>query len=225
MNLLLAGSTPVFHPKHKKRRITCYEEHELYQEQMQRYIIISLRLFEGIFIDAGLEEVIFPNIWNEETFTNKVGVENTNMMWKFADKKNRKVCLVPEITGMAQEMWVTDWSKTKTEYPIFYIQRCYRYERPQRGRYREFTQIGIELLGSTDVASAKSLLIGCLDTLDIPYTFTDNVERGLSYYSENGFEAAVSSLGAQKQIAGGGIYPEGVGWAVGVDRIMLAKSS
>lgn len=182
-----------------------------------------LRRLGGIFTDAGLEEVSFPNIWNEETFLNKVGKENSNMMWRFNDKGGRNVCLVPEITGMAQEMWNTEWSKTKTEYPIFYVQRCYRYERPQKGRYREFTQIGIELLGSSDVERAKNLLITCLDALDINYSFTDGVKRGLSYYSSDGFEAAVEALGAQKQIAGGGLYPEGVGWAVGVDRLMLSK--
>jgi hypothetical protein len=44
----------------------------------------------------------------------------------------------------------------------------------------------------------------------------------LTYYVEDGFEAEVTSLGAQKQVAGGGRYAEGIGWAIGVDRLMLA---
>lgn len=43
------------------------------------------------------------------------------MMWRFKDKKDRNCCLVPEITGMAQEIWNTDWSKVKKTYNIFYV--------------------------------------------------------------------------------------------------------
>lgn len=176
---------------------------------------------ETVFIDANFSEVIFPNIWEEETFTDKVGEENSSMMWRFKDKGNRSVCLVPEITGMAQEKWRDEWSKTRSFYNIFYVQRCYRYERPQLGRYREFTQIGIEMLGSSDTEKAIFLLKLCLDKLNIEYVINTSVKRGLSYYTQNGFEASVESLGAQKQIAGGGPYKEGVGWAVGLDRLML----
>ena len=56
----------------------------------------------------------------------------------------------------------------------------------------------------------------------MPYSFNPAVKRGLTYYVEDGFEAEVASLGAQKQVAGGGRYAEGIGWAIGVDRLMLA---
>ncbi len=46
---------------------------------------------------------------------------------------------------------------------------------------------------------------------------------GIGYYVEEGFEAECACLGAQKQVAGGGRYTEGIGWAVGVDRLMLAR--
>src|SRR4051812_41361953 len=144
------------------------------------------------------------------------------MMWTFPDKGERNVCLIPEVTGLIQEMWRTEWSKARKPRNVFYAQRCYRYERPQKGRYREFTQFGIEMLGSADSGRVKELLKLCLDKLGVNYVWSESVKRGLSYYVEDGFEAAVESLGAQKQVAGGGTYVEGVGWAVGVDRLMLA---
>ena len=49
------------------------------------------------------------------------------------------------------------------------------------------------------------------------------VERGLSYYTEDGFEARRELLGAQQQVAGGGRYAEGIGWAIGLDRLLLAQ--
>lgn len=122
-------------------------------------------------------------------------------------------------------MWNESWS-TKYKWPlkVFYIQRCYRYERPQAGRYREFTQAGVEILGGRegDRELALSSLNTTLDTFQVPYIVNDAVKRGLTYYVEDGFEAEVSYLGAQKQIAGGGRYKEGIGWAIGVDRLMLA---
>ena len=65
-------------------------------------------------------------------------------MWTFEDRGGRKVCLVPEATGMVQELWNTGLDRTmRKPAKLFYVARCYRYERPQAGRYREFTQIGV----------------------------------------------------------------------------------
>lgn len=176
-----------------------------------------------VFIEANFEEVFVPAIWEESTFNDKVGKENANMMWRFKDKGDRAVCLIPEVTGLIQEQWRNDWSKKSKTRNIFYTARCYRYERPQKGRYREFTQFGIEMLGSNDSTQSKELLRKCLTQFDIDWSFNESVKRGLSYYTEDGFEASVNSLGAQKQIAGGGTYAEGVGWAIGVDRLVLAQ--
>jgi histidyl-tRNA synthetase len=127
-----------------------------------------------------------------------------------------------------QEEWREGWSKTaRGPLRLFYVARCYRYERPQRGRYREFTQIGVELLGGRapdDRREVEDLLKSVLGSIGVAYRFDPNVKRGLGYYVEDGFEALCPQLGAQKQIAGGGRYREGVGWAIGLDRLLLALS-
>lgn len=130
---------------------------------------------------------------------------------------------MPEGTALIQQMFNENWNKCmKKPIRIFYVQRCYRYERPQAGRYREFTQIGVERLGGDDGRDeVVSLLKKCLGLFPVKYNFNDSVKRGLSYYVEDGFEVEVESLGAQKQIAGGGRYKEGIGWAIGLDRLML----
>jgi histidyl-tRNA synthetase len=66
------------------------------------------------------------------------------------------------------------------------------------------------------------LLRRALDATGVAYSFDANVKRGLGYYVEDGFEARSAQLGAQQQIAGGGRYAEGVGWAIGLDRLLLA---
>ena len=147
-------------------------------------------------------------------------------MWAFKDKGQRDVCLIPEVTGLVQELWRGDWSKRSKTRKIFYVSRCFRYERPQAGRYREFTQFGVEYLGAPQVPEARQevvdLLTRCLDGVGVQYQLNSAVTRGLSYYTEEGSEAECSQLGAQKQIAGGGRYAEGIGWAIGVDRLLLA---
>lgn len=147
-------------------------------------------------------------------------------MYAFEDKKRRPICLVPEITGPIQQLWREEWAKLRKPKRIFYIARCYRYERPQSGRYREFTQLGVELLGGpapADREEVVALLESVLTRTAIPYAIDQNVKRGLGYYTEDGFEARCDLLGAQKQVAGGGRYAEGVGWAIGIDRVLLAQ--
>jgi len=163
------------------------------------------------------------------TFVGKAGKEIANQMYAFKDKADRDICLIPEVTGVIQEEWDNKWSKSEPRpMRLFYIQRCYRYERPQKGRYREFTQAGIEILGGKnpqDKEEAVKSLVECLSLFDISFELKESVKRGLSYYTEDGFEVEVKSLGAQKQIAGGGRYQQGIGWAIGVDRLILAEGN
>jgi histidyl-tRNA synthetase len=165
-------------------------------------------------------------LWERQTFIDKGGAEIVGQMYTFEDKKGRPICLVPEITGIIQELWRGTWSRSSRKpCRVFYVSRCYRYEKPQRGRYREFTQVGVELLGGNspdDRREVEDLLRRALDRLGTPYQFDAGVKRGLGYYVEDGFEAICPRLGAQKQIAGGGRYAEGVGWAIGLDRLLLA---
>lgn len=143
------------------------------------------------------------------------------MMWTFQDKGNRDVCLIPEVTGIVQETYGKQLTRETKK--LFYVSRCYRYDRPQAGRYREFTQVGVEFIGKEVCQkSVVELLTKALDLFGLDYRFVPTVKRGLSYYLEDGFEVECDRLGAQKQIAGGGRYAEGVGWAIGLDRLLIA---
>mgnify|MGYP003345514727 CR=1 FL=1 len=55
------------------------------------------------------------------------------------------------------------------------------------------------------------------------WQLNQSVKRGLDYYVENGFEVECPKLGAQKQVAGGGRYETGIGFAIGIDRLLLSK--
>lgn len=147
-------------------------------------------------------------------------------MWVFKDKKDRNCCLIPEATAIVQKMWKDNWSKSQSSLNLFYITRCYRYDRPQMGRYREFTQVGVEFLGKN---ASKEELMKLLATLvqswGEGFVIKESVKRGLSYYVEDGFEVEAPWLGAQKQVVGGGRFNEGIGFALGLDRLDLALST
>lgn len=184
---------------------------------------------EVVFIKAGFNEIIIPSIWDFETFSKKTGEELKKQMWVFNNNDKKECCLIPEVTGILQEQFRNNWffEYKKKPLKLFYVNRCYRYEKPQKGRYREFTQLGIEILGGRDrdlyTKESKELLISILNEFkDLEYDYNDTVTRGLGYYLEDGFEVECQNLGAQKQIAGGGKYDEGVGWAIGIDRLILA---
>lgn len=171
------------------------------------------------------EEIILPTIEPSSIYTDKAGNEILNQMYVFQDKKERILCLRPEGTATIQLIANHFW-RSKKEVRVWYFERCYRYERPQKGRYREFFQFGVEVI-NPQAPNIKEILIDIASEMIEQQTndFQVNymVKRGLDYYIEEGFEISCEQLGAQKQICGGGKYKEGIGFAIGFDRLMLCK--
>ena len=181
------------------------------------------------FIDAGAEEAIVPALWSQDTFVQKAGgSEIIGQMWAFPDKKGRPCCLIPEVTALFQERCQELLDRRK-ERMLFYVARCYRYERPQAGRYREFVQLGFEYLCSNPqraLVRSREIGAGFLDSLGLDYAFDIAAKRGLSYYlNGEGFEIRCPELGAQQQVAGGGAYREGAGFGIGAERLLLAMGT
>jgi histidyl-tRNA synthetase len=172
----------------------------------------------------GFNEIILPSIEPAKVYVDKAGAEILNQMYNFKDKGDRDICLRPEATATVQ-LLAQKYYRTQKDVKFWYFERCWRYEKSQYGRYREFFQFGVEWINPSDPSTAKSELIELSQRLVALVTpegeLNANVKRGLSYYVEDGFEISVASLGAQKQVVGGGAYKEGIGFAVGFDRIML----
>lgn len=171
------------------------------------------------------DEIILPSVEPADIYTDKAGKEILNQMYVFDDKKQRKLCLRPEATATVQLIANHFW-QGKKEKRVWYFEKCWRYERPQAGRYREFYQFGLEIINPKD-KFAKELLIDIANEM-VKLKATDGVvnysiRRGLDYYVEEGFEISCQQLGSQKQVCGGGAYKQGIGFAIGFDRLMLCK--
>ena len=73
------------------------------------------------------------------------------------------------------------------------------------------------------MVALKQTAQNLLSSFSSNFVFKDGVERGLSYYEEGlGFEIEAPWLGAQKQVLGGGRFPSGAGFALGLERLCLA---
>lgn len=100
----------------------------------------------------GLKEIRTPVFEHTELFLRGVG-DTTDVvnkeMYTFEDKGGRSITLKPEGTaGVARSFIENGLASTPMPLKSYYITPCYRYERPQKGRLREFHQFGIEVFGS-----------------------------------------------------------------------------
>ena len=173
----------------------------------------------------GYQEIMIPIIQKQETFQSKVGDENRNMMFNFKDRGNRDLTLSPEYTAIVQKL-VSEKFKYEKDVKKFYIGECFRGERPQAGRWRQFTQFGVEVLNPSKDYSDELIEIAkkMIELVTNNYEINLDATRGLDYYKGGkGFEISCPELGAAKQICGGGSYEGGVGFAIGVDRLLLCN--
>lgn len=184
-----------------------------------------LNKMSSYLVESGYNEISIPIIQLQEHFKDKVGEENNNMMYTFKDRGDRGVCLAPEYTAIVQQLAST-YFKPYKDVKLFYIQECFRGERQQFGRWRQFTQLGVEILNPSSYEESLKQLKELAQILVLmvakEYKLNEDVIRGLDYYKEGkGFEIICGELGSARQVCGGGIYEKGVGFAIGIDRLML----
>jgi histidyl-tRNA synthetase len=96
----------------------------------------------------GYREVLTPTFEHLELFTIKSGEGIVEEIYAFKDKSGRDLALRPELTAPVMRMYVNECMGMPKPLRFYYFANCFRYERPQRGRYREFWQFGVELIGS-----------------------------------------------------------------------------
>ncbi|HEX4981629.1 MAG TPA: histidine--tRNA ligase [Ilumatobacteraceae bacterium] len=112
------------------------------------------RRFTTVFADlveaAGYGQIIPPLLEDFGVFT-RIGEATdvvTKEMYDFVDKGDRHVALRPEWTASVCRAFVEH--HPLTPWKTWYSGPNFRYEKPQRGRYRQFDQVGIEVLGADD---------------------------------------------------------------------------
>lgn len=132
-----------------------------------RYIENAARAVAHAF---GFKEMRTPTFEHTEVFLRGIG-ETTDVvnkeMYTFLDKGDRSITLKPEGTAGVIRSFVENGLYGGTlPFKTYYITPCFRYERPQAGRLREFHQFGVECLGSYTADTDAEIIILAKSFLD-----------------------------------------------------------
>ena len=125
------------------------------QMQKRKYVEESMR---STFQKFGYKEIQTPMFETLELFTAKSGEEIINEIYSFTDKGGRELSLRPELTAPVIRFYIDKLQMEPKPLKLSYLGSCFRYDRPQKGRYREFKQAGCEIIG-TDTPEAYAELI------------------------------------------------------------------
>jgi histidyl-tRNA synthetase len=117
----------------------------------------------SVFGAFGADEIRTPMFEATELFVRTVG-EGTDIvnkeMYTFPDRKGRSLTLRPEGTAGVARAWIENQMHERSHpLRLYYVGPMFRYERMQRGRYRQFSQIGLEILGAASPIADAELLV------------------------------------------------------------------
>ncbi|MGL5085269.1 MAG: histidine--tRNA ligase, partial [Clostridium sp.] len=136
----------------------------------------------------GIREIRTPMFESTELFSRGVGETSdivTKEMYTFNDKGNRSITLKPEGTAPVVRAFVENRLFNEAQpTKLYYIIPCFRYEKAQRGRFRQFHQFGVEVFGSKEPS---------MDAEVISVAMTSLKKMGLKSLSLN-----INNLGCPK---------------------------
>lgn len=109
----------------------------------------------------GYEEYDASIIENAELYIKKSGEElGSKQLYSFQDKGGRNIALRPEWTPTLARLVSQKFGELKFPLKWFCIPNCFRYERPQKGRVREFWQLNFDIIGVEPGGSDLEMLYG-----------------------------------------------------------------
>ena len=129
--------------------------HDIISDEANLYSMIEHTAM-GIASSFGYQEIRIPIIEHTPLFLRSVGESSdivNKEMYTFDDKGGRSITLRPELTAGIMRSIVTNKLYANADLPIKYryVGPCFRYERPQAGRYRQFNQFGVEAVGAPSI--------------------------------------------------------------------------
>lgn len=124
--------------------------YDLYGEAKRKTKLVT-RIGESVVEKYGFEEIETPIFEFTEVFSRNLGDTSdivTKEMYCFEDRGGESLTLRPEGTAGAIRAFISNGLQQNLPLKLYYQGPMFRYERPQKGRQRQFTQFGVELLGA-----------------------------------------------------------------------------
>ena len=126
-------------------------------EEMAKRRWIFERIRE-VFERYNFHEVLTPTFEHTELFKLRSGEEVVKQLYAFLDKGGRDISLRPDMTSSVARLYVSSFQTAPKPIKWYYIANMFRYEEPQSGRFREFWQAGVELIGSDKVEADAEVI-------------------------------------------------------------------
>ncbi|QEE17557.1 histidine--tRNA ligase [Promethearchaeum syntrophicum] len=162
-------------PQKRKRKLNLQKPSgtiDFFPEEMEkrRWLI---RTIEDLFRKFGLEQIEIPMYDFFELYKVRSGEKIINDIFTFYDPPKHRVEENPPLYALRPEYTaslVRCYNSTELMYrpkpqKFFYIGPCYRYDEPKKGRYRQFTQAGIEIYGSDTTSADAEMLIVAIELM------------------------------------------------------------
>jgi len=131
------------------------------EQRRHAHVIDTARRVAGLY---GLEEWATPIFEETRVFARTLGDTSdvvTKEMYTFDDRGGDSITLRPENTAGVCRALISNGLTQSLPQKVFYAGPMFRYERPQKGRYRQFHQIGAELIGPSEpLADAEIIALG-----------------------------------------------------------------
>ncbi len=146
--------------------------------EYQRYFTFLKKVARHEFRTNGFTRITTPILELKTLITHSTGDGSdivTKEMFDFTDKGGREVVMKPESTPGVMRAYLEHMLEEPQPVYLYYIEPHFRYDRPQKGRYRQFHQIGAEIIGEVDpILDAKAIYIMAqtLDWLGLAGTYT-----------------------------------------------------
>ena len=119
-----------------------------------------LGVFKEVFESFGFEPLETPSLEYAETLLGKYGEEADRLVYTFKDRGDRKVGLIYDLTVPVSRFLATYGNKIPLPFKRYQIQRVWRAEKPQKGRYREFVQCDFDIFGvESPLADAEIIAV------------------------------------------------------------------
>jgi ATP phosphoribosyltransferase regulatory subunit len=126
----------------------------------------SEEALRGVFARHGYAEVQTPGFEYFDVLEAGLGEQLAGQAFQFTDRRGGMLSLRPDMTTPIARLVASRLQRAPLPLRLCYVQPTYRYEDPQEGRMREFTQAGVELIGDRSVEADAESLFTALEALD-----------------------------------------------------------
>lgn len=158
--------------------------------EYQRYFTFLKKVVRHEFRKNGFTRISTPILEQKDLVVRSAGIGSdvvSKEMYELRDRKDRELVLKPESTpGVLRAYIENNMMEESQPVYLYYIEPHFRYDRPQKGRYRQFHQVGAEIIGELDpILDAKMIYIGS--------SILDNI--GL----QGKYKVKINSIGVAKE--------------------------